>query len=157
MRSIIVYFSQTGNTEIIAQSIYNGVKQVIAQSDIAKIKDVDPRRLAMYDLIGLGSPWWGRIPADVRHFIKNMESPEGKHIFPFLTHGSLPAGSMQTIIPLLRERGLNIIGLKDWYGNSLQQFILFPHLTAGHPDEVDQTEATDFGREMALLSQSILH
>jgi len=157
MKSIIVYFSQTGNTEKIAHSIYDGVKKVIAQSDISRIKDINPRLLIQYDLIGIGTPWWGRIPANVRLFIKNMESMESKHVFPFMTHGSLPAGSMQTIIPLLKEKGLKVIGLGDWYGNSIQQFILFPHLTAGHPDDIDLKEAADFGAGMARLSQRILN
>jgi flavodoxin/ferredoxin len=156
MRSLVVYFSQTGNTESIARSIHQGVKRIVRQSDIARIKDVNPRELANYDLIGIGTPWWGRIPANVRRFIENMQSLDGKHVFPFMTHGSLPAGSMQAVFTLLKKKKLAIIGFKDWYGNSLQQFILYPHLTAGHPDNIDQKEARSFGKKMALISQGLI-
>lgn len=154
MKSIIVYYSQTGNTKKIAHAIHAGMRQVV-QCDIATIKEVSPRDLVKYDLIGLGSPTWGRVPPNVAAFIDGMVSLEGKHAFPFCTHGSLPAGFMQSIVPALKRKGLTIIGFNNWYGNSLNQCLPYPHLTAGHPDDIDLREAEGFGREMAQRSQRI--
>ena len=155
MKGIVVYYSQTGNTKKIAHALHEGMRQVIEECDIAKLKEVSPQELIGYDLIGLGSPWWSKLPPNVTAFIDGMASLEGKHAFPFCTHGSRPSGFMQIIIPALKQKGLTIIGFNDWYGNSLQQFIPYPHLTAGHPDDIDIREAGDFGRKMAQLSQRI--
>ena len=56
IKSIVIYYSQTGNTKKIAQAIHAGMSQLEEQCDIARLKDIDPRNLAGYDLIGLGSP-----------------------------------------------------------------------------------------------------
>jgi len=155
LKGIVVYYSQTGNTRKIAREIRIGMQKIIGEVDIVFLKDIAPSELRNYDLIGLGSCWWGKLPPNFRNFIDSMVSLEGKHIFPFFTHGSLPAGCMHTTIPLLKEKGLTIIGFHDWYANSLQQFIPYPHLTSGHPDQTDLDQAEDFGQNMAQLSQRI--
>jgi NAD-dependent dihydropyrimidine dehydrogenase PreA subunit/flavodoxin len=154
MKGLVVYYSQTGNTRKIAQAIHAGMRQVI-KCDIAALKETNPQALIKYDLIGLGSPTWGGVPPNFAAFIEGMVSLEGKHVFPFFTHGSLPAGYMHTMIPALKRKGLIVIGFNDWYGNSIQQFIPYPHFIAGHPDDIDLREAEDFGREMAQRSQRI--
>ena len=59
MKAIIAYFSLTGNTRKVAQAIHKGMGQLVEQCDMATVKEVDIRRLADYDLIGVGSPVWG--------------------------------------------------------------------------------------------------
>jgi flavodoxin len=87
MKCIVIYFSQTGNTEKVAKAIQAGVKQASGHCDITKIKDANPRRLYEYDLIGLGSPCFGREPFNVAAFINKMRFVGGKHVFAFTTHG----------------------------------------------------------------------
>ena len=55
MKSIVIYYSQTGNTKKIAQAIHAGISQTKSTCDIARLKDVNPSNLRDYDLIGLGS------------------------------------------------------------------------------------------------------
>lgn len=155
MRGIVIYYSQTSNTKKIATAIHAGVKRIIEDSRLSAIKNIDPHELAKYDLIGIGSPWWGKIPPNVVNFIEAFKPRGEKYVFPFFTHGSLPAGCMHNTIPFLKQRGLTIVGYRDWYANSLQQFIPYPHLTSGHPDETDLMDAEEFGKEMAQLSQRI--
>ena len=56
MKSIVIYFSQTGNTRQIAGAIQTGVSESNGKCDIARIQDVGNEDLQKYDLIGLGSP-----------------------------------------------------------------------------------------------------
>jgi flavodoxin len=56
MKSIVVYFSQTGNTRRIALAIWEGIKEAGAQCDLARIQDVKTGDLAVYDLIRPGEP-----------------------------------------------------------------------------------------------------
>ncbi|MFC1942337.1 EFR1 family ferrodoxin [Chloroflexota bacterium] len=156
MKGIVVHFSQTGNTRQIAQAIQTGMKQVMGECDIAAIKEVNAQDLAKYDLIGLGAPIWRlSVPANVMAFIQSLPSLEGKHSFPFCSHGALPVGFMKIITTALMRKGLTIIGYNDWYGGAFLPYLPKPYVTDGHPDEIDLKEAEDFGREMAERSRRI--
>ena len=157
MKSIVLYYSATGNTRKIAKAIHQGMKQSLEDCDIATIKEVAPRDLVKYDLIGLGGPiWGGREPANVQIYLRNLPDLKGKLAFPFCNHGSYPDGFMYWVVPALQKKGLTIIGYNDWYGGCHQlPYILTVHPCDGHPDEVDLQEAEDFGREIVKRSRRI--
>jgi NAD-dependent dihydropyrimidine dehydrogenase PreA subunit len=156
MKCAVIYFSLTGNTEKIARAIQTGVKLAAGHGDIFPIKEANPRRLYEYDLMGLGSPVIGGVPANVTAFISNMRFLGGKHIFSFCTHCTMGFTFNPGIVPKLKEKGLIVIGWNDWYGHSwgpIHQPTPYP--TDGHPDEIDLREAEEFGREMVWRSQKI--
>jgi len=157
MKTVIVYFSQTGNTEKISIAIQEGVKQITGQCDLLKIKEVNPKRLYEYDLIGLGSPvFHRREPGNVSAFINGLRFVGGKHAFSFCTHCTLAKGYFPSVLPKLKEKGLTVIGMGDWYGHSWGPVIQpTPYLTDGHPDKIDLKEAEDFGRKMVERSREI--
>ena len=134
MKCIVIYFSQTGNTEKIAMAIQKGVKQAAGHCDIMPIKDINPRRLSQYDLIGLGSPVFGIEPDNVSAFVTNMRFVGGKQAFVFCTHGGVPDEYFPSLIPRLKQKGLIVIGSRDWYGNAYLLHHIEPYPTAGHPD-----------------------
>ena len=88
MKCVIIYFSQTRNTEKIAKAIQTGIKQATGHCDILTIKEANPKRLYEYDLIGLGSPVMLKEPPNVTAFISNMRYVGGKHAFSFSSHGT---------------------------------------------------------------------
>jgi flavodoxin/NAD-dependent dihydropyrimidine dehydrogenase PreA subunit len=155
-KGIVVYYSQTGNTKKIAEAITAGMKKTIEECEIRPLKEVTAEDLSKYDLISLGYPTWSsKEPPNVRAFIEQTISLEGKHIFVFSTHGARPAGLISSIVPLLREKGMTVIGFKDWYGSVWLPHMPKPYVTDGHPDETDLREAFEFGKEMAELSMRI--
>jgi Fe-S-cluster-containing hydrogenase component 2/flavodoxin len=150
MKGIVIYYSATGSTAKIAKAMHRGMKEVM-ECDIASIKKAGPKSLTQYDVIALGAPiWYFREPANVRLFIYTLPNPDGKLCIPFCTHGASPTGFFWSMVPMLRKKGLTIIGYNSWYGSVYQ--VLHapkPYLTDGHPDEIDLKEAENFGREMA--------
>jgi len=87
---LIIYFSQTGNTEKIAERIQNGIIKSDNHCDLEKIKNVKLKSLVDYDLIGIGTPtFYFREPVNIKNFIMNLEKFEDKHCFMFATHGSV--------------------------------------------------------------------
>jgi flavodoxin/NAD-dependent dihydropyrimidine dehydrogenase PreA subunit len=156
MKCIVIYFSQTGNTEKVAKAIQAGVKQTAGHCDIVKIKEANPRRLYEYDLIGLGTPVIDFVePRNVRAFINDMRFVGGKHVFAFGTHGTHPEHFFPSMVPKLKRRGLTVIGMRSWYGSCYVSIEAKPYPTDGHPDEIDLKEAEDFGREMVERSWRI--
>ena len=155
MKCVIVYFSQTGNTEKIAKAVQSGVKEAAGNCDLLKIKDANPKRLYEYDLIGLGSPVFHEEPLNVADFIEKLWSVGGKHIFLFTTHGTIPEFYFPAVVPKLKKKGMVVIGMRDWYADAFIPWHPEPYPTAGHPDEIDVKEAEQYGREMVDHSRRI--
>jgi flavodoxin/ferredoxin len=156
MNSIIIYYSQSGNTRKIAKAIQKGAAQQAGQCDITQIKDMEPSDLNQYDLIGLGSPVWnGGFTPNVRTFVENIPQQDGRHIFSFNTHGVMPELYFPSVVRKLKAKGFTVIGMRDWYGSVHFQIAPKPYFTDGHPDEIDLREAEEFGREMVERSQRI--
>ncbi len=155
MKSIIVYFSLTGNTKKVAQAIHKGMSQLVEQCDIATVKGVDIQHLIGYDLIGLGSPVWGGVPRNVKLFIDTLPSLQGKHAFAFYTYSAEPELLFPEVVNLLVDKGLILIGTRGWYGSAYSIIEPKPYPADGHPDEIDLKEAEDFGKEMVELSRRV--
>jgi hypothetical protein len=94
MKSIVIYFSQTGNTEKIARWIQTGIQQTTGQCDLNEIRQVNPLGLKDYDLIGIGSPVIGQCPEDVLEFVRHMRFVGGKHALA--SAPTAPATSVST-------------------------------------------------------------
>ena len=157
MKSIVIYFSQTGNTEKIAYAIQAGIKQLTGQCDIDRIQDANPKRLYEYDLIGIGSAVFGLQLGSLAIFLNDLRFVGGKHAFFFCTHGTAAHGGdfFSNAYKRAKKSGLIIIGTGDWYGDCFLLHMPEPYPTAGHPDEIDLQEAEEFGREMVKRSWQI--
>lgn len=158
MKCIIVYYSQTGNTKIIAQAIHSGMSKAAKECDIAFLGDFKSQTLEDYDLIGIGAPvWYGREPKNVTEFVEDMPRLEGKLAFTYCTHGTVPGGFIARMVTALKGKGLIISGWNDWFGGLSQSMGPNPYYTDGHPDQIDIDEAEAFGREIVERSQGILN
>lgn len=157
MKSIVIYFSQSGNTRKVARAIQKGISQLLEQCEIAELKKVNPQDLSNYDLIGLGSPIYMSCvePRNVRDFINSIPYSKGKHIFCFNTHDAFWKWYFSSVTRRLIARGFTVIGMRDWFGCVNVQCFPSPWYTDGHPDETDLREAEEFGKEMVEVSRRI--
>ena len=105
VKSIVIYFSQTGNTEKVARAIQAGISQTTGQCDLQEMRDANPLRLKDYDLIGLGSPVIGQCPKNVLQFVRHLRFVGGKHAFSFCTHGTSAQGLLPPSFPGARGPG----------------------------------------------------
>ena len=156
MKSLILYYSQTGNTKRIARAIHKGMAPLIDQCDLAHVKEISAGDLDAYDLIGLGTPvWMGGFTPNVRIFVENLPKQDGKHLFSFNTHGVMPELYFPSVVRKLTLKGFTVIGTRDWFGSVHFQVAPKPYFTDGHPDEIDLKEAEAFGSEMVAASTKI--
>jgi flavodoxin len=89
LKILVTYFSQTGNTEKVARSIFEGCEG--EDVDIKPIKEVDPSRLKDYDIIFLGSVIYAsRVHTTLVDLIAAAQELPSKFIF-FNTHASKEA------------------------------------------------------------------
>ena len=115
MKCIIIYFSLTGNTELIAKTIQAGVKQAAGHCDIVKIKEANPRRKNQYDLIGFGSGiYYARHHSSLLSLIDKLPALKSKKVFIFHTSGLRKIRFFHEFDKALRkklsEKGGDIIG-----------------------------------------------
>jgi flavodoxin/Fe-S-cluster-containing hydrogenase component 2 len=154
MKSIIIYYSQTGNTREIAHAIHRGLGQVAEHCDIIPLKKATYEDLQNYDLIGMGSPIWFAETPNITLWLDGIPYQDGKHAFFFSTHGTGPRLYAPIMARKLTMKDFTVIGWNDWYGgNQVESAPAW--FTDGHPDEIDLKEAEAFGVEMGERSQRI--
>jgi flavodoxin/ferredoxin len=156
VKTLIICFSQTGNTQKIADCIRDGILEVTGQCDLVNLSDVNTNSLAEYDLVGLGCPvFYYQEPFNVRDFIESLPHLESKHWFVFCSHGSVIGGTFPSMAERLGKKGITVIGYHDSYADGTLPFYPYPTLTTGHPDSLDLGAAHAFGKEIARRSQRI--
>lgn len=131
---LVVYFSQTGNTKVIADKIHENVG-----GDIFRIKTVKPyptdyntlvdqakkeqennyrpelatkvENMNSYDVVFVGYPdWWGTMPMAVFSFLEEYNF-SGKTIIPFCTHEGSGLGRSVEDIKKLCQHSTILDGL----------------------------------------------
>ncbi len=149
LKSVIVYFSQTGNTEKVARAIATGIKSTNNSCTLTTLKEVILKKLRDYDLIGIGTPvFYFQEPCNVRNFIARLSFLKDKLSFVFCTHGGQDANTLARMAKGLKERGLLVLGGLSTRGyDSFQPYVEFDY-SKGHPDEKDLKEAEEFGQKM---------
>ena len=89
LKILVTFYSQTGNTEKIAKSIYEGCQG--QDVDIKPVKEVDPSSLGKYDLLFLGSGIYAsRVNKALVDLIAAAPQLPPKFVF-FNTHASKEA------------------------------------------------------------------
>jgi flavodoxin len=119
VKIIVCYFSNTGNTEKIAQSIAKGLEG--EDVDLFKIEDTDPSILKNYDLVVLGSGIYaGKLHKKVTDFMNKVVDYPSKFAF-FNTHQSPTAyqNAFKRIFKTIEENNSKVIGEFDCVGENL--------------------------------------
>ncbi|MHA2009013.1 MAG: EFR1 family ferrodoxin [Promethearchaeota archaeon] len=156
MNVLIIYFSQTGGTEKIAETIKQGILNSGNTCESIKMKGAKSKELEKYDLIGIGAPtFYFREPVNVRNFIEGMKEADEKHSFIFCTHGSIIGNTFYHMNEELKKKGYLVIGSFDSYSASSLQFYPEVMHTINHPDDLEIEDAVKFGEEICNISLQV--
>jgi len=155
MRACIVYFSQTRNTQKIAEAIQEQMAEAAGHCAMLRIEEADPAIFSNYDLVGFGLPaFYFREPINVNHFFNDMpdqgSAGQPKPFFFFITHGGTPGDVYSRIDRLAASRGLGTLGFFQCLGvDTYPPFADRKPLTAhGHPDQNDLLQAKTFAKDI---------
>ncbi|MFX1499052.1 MAG: flavodoxin family protein [Promethearchaeota archaeon] len=163
MKILITYFSQTGNTEKIAQAIKNGLRD--QDVDVKTINETNPDEFINYNLVFIGSGVYAsRVHGSVVNLIKKV-SKFPKNFIYFCTHASqkLYQTPFEKIAKILEKNKCTIIGEFDCVGENKamsletrmamikrlptkeqEKALKDIKLTEGHPDQIDLDNAKKF-------------
>lgn len=123
-RTLVAYFSRSGNTRVVAGLIHRArraggtdlfeirpaspypddyletVEQARQERDSGHVPALEAKVLSManYDTVFLGFPIWGETaPPVIRSFLSAHEL-SGKTVIPFVTHGGYGLGNSQSVL-----------------------------------------------------------
>jgi len=159
MKALVAYYSDTGNTEKLAQGVYEGIEK--AEKDILPIKEV--KEVEDFDIIFCGFPVQSHsVPGKAEAFIKSI--PAGKKLALFATHGSLRGGplaieafyyalsltSKGTVLGTFGCRGKVKSSILDALMNKDEHrsWAIEAQSAASHPDDADLEDAKSWAKSM---------
>ena len=88
MKTLIAYFTQTGNTKLIAETIHE-VLLTKGHADIRTVRQVNPDTLNEYDLIVVGAPCHdGDLAPPVKGFLERLPDSPTFKFAGFFTHAT---------------------------------------------------------------------
>ncbi len=158
MKTLVTFFSKTGNTEKVAKTIAQAIESEIDLKPVEGVESAEE-----YDVIFCGFPVHAHsVPMPVQHLIKSL--PAGKKIALFTTHGSLRGGELaitaiEHAVSLTSK--LTLLGTFGCRGKvnpkvleALEKqpehkaWAQMAQSAAGHPDEADLEDGRDFAKKM---------
>jgi flavodoxin len=163
-KTLVTYFSRTGNTKKVAEAIFDEIPGDKVFKPMAEVKDLAP-----YQNIFAGFPVQSHsVPYEVEAFLKKV--PEGKKIALFSTHGSVTGSrlsrealehasvlvSKAKIVSTFSCRGKVAMKALEVLTKSPEHeaWVDMAASAATHPDEHDLAEARAFARwSMTLFAQ----
>ena len=120
LKILITFFSNTGNTEKVANSMKDGL--IDYDVDLIPATDVDPTTLSLYDIVFLGSGVYAsRIDKSILNIIKKAVPDLPAKLAYFCTHASLKLYQepFKRINDLVKEHNCEIVGDFDCVGENL--------------------------------------
>ena len=165
MKVLVSYYSDTGNTEKVANAIYDAID--VSEKEICLVKEAS--NLSDYDLIFCGFPVQSMgLPQKMAEFVKGL--PEGKKVAFFATHGSLRGGELAITAfyaALGLAKSLKVMGTFGCRGVVKQAIVdallnkaehrgwaLEAQSAAGHPDKADLEDAKAFAKSMLTKARA---
>ncbi len=112
-RTIIYYFTGTGNTKLVAESARDRIRALGAQADAVEIlPGIQAERKA--HIAGIVFPVYGlNLPAAVKRFLKSMPALDGREAFIIANSHSSPGMTKETAAKILKRKGYSVIGTAD--------------------------------------------
>ena len=139
---MVVYWSQTGNTEIMANAVAEGVKEAGKESAAVEVSSMTPDALKDAPVFALGCPAMGAEVLEedeMEPFMAKVESfAKGKQIGLFGSYGWGDGQWMRDWTDRMKQAGASVIGGEDAICN-------------GAPDADAEAALKELGKRLAAI------
>ena len=146
MKSLVVYYSKSGNTEKVAKAIARG-----SEAELKRVEEVNPENIFDYSLICIGTPVHALAPAKpIKKFLKRLPDLSGRKGAGFCTmHAVGDKRTLRIIKEKLEAKNAEFLGGFSCKGLSSIFGDIGPKIfNKGKPNEEDLKRAEDFGRKL---------
>jgi NAD(P)H dehydrogenase (quinone) len=154
-KALIVYYSRSGNTRKMAETIAQGIEKEEVAAEVRDVKDVSPADLKAFDAIVVGSPtYYGSMAAEIKKLfddsIRFHGKLDGKIGAAFASSANIGGGNETTILDILNAmliHGMTVQG--DWQGDH------YGPVAIGAPDDRAVKECLRAGGRIARLVKKL--
>ena len=106
-KALVTYYSRTGNTAKMAQTIAAKLKEKGVDTDLQPVEEVDVDSLPSYDGFIVGSPnYFGTMAHPVKKLIddsvKHFNKLDGKLVAAFASEGMIGGGGDSVLVDILK-------------------------------------------------------
>lgn len=125
-KAIVIYYSRSGNTKKMAESVVEGIKKEGVEVVIKDVRSVEAEELLKFDAIVIGSPtYYGSMASEIKKLLDDSVEfhgkLEGKVGAAFSSSANVAGGNESAILDILNAmliHGMIIQGdpLGDHYG-----------------------------------------
>lgn len=138
----IVFWSQSGNTEAMAEAVADGVKAAGKEADVVSVDAANAGALASAKGFALGCPAMGDEAleeTEMEPFVASIEGQvKGKTILLFGSYGWGDGQWMRDWVERMTNAGAKVIGGED-------------AICMNDPDDDTKSKLADFGKQLADL------
>lgn len=136
----VVYWSGTGNTEIMASLVGKGIEEGGKEVMIVSVSDISPETLKEFPAFALGCPSMGAEvleEGEMEPFVESIESfVQGKKIGLFGSYGWGDGEWMRNWVERMSDAGANVVGDEGVIAN-------------GAPDKDAEERCKELGKALA--------
>lgn len=111
MNVTLIYFSQTGNTRQVAETMAEVFREAGHVTRTVSLKKATPQDAIAGDLLGIGTPCFSsQAPTPVKAFLQTLPPLDKQRAFVFATSGGAPGRVLYDLTRLLQGKGADVIG-----------------------------------------------
>ena len=154
-RVLVLYFTRTGNTKAMAESVANGAEQEGAETVLKDVEEANPEEMLDYDAIIAGSPtYYGGMAGKLKDFFDFSVSHHGKLSGKvggaFTSSANIGGGNETTVMNIIHAmliHGMIVQGTAegDHYGP----------VSIDAPDDRVNSQCEALGRRVASLAKKL--
>jgi flavodoxin/ferredoxin len=145
MKILMVYFSQTGNTRKVAQTMVDTFSAKGHTVRALSMKEALPADIAGCDVLGFGTPCFeSQAPTPVKAFLSSLPNMYGKPAFVFATVGGMPGRVLYDLSSSLRRKGALVLAGFMGRGTVHHPAPCLTGRMPGRPDQSDLAKARLF-------------
>lgn len=146
----LVYFSQTGNTRKVAETMADTFRDLGHSVRTVSLKKATPEDATTGDLVGVGSPCFtGQAPTPIKDFLRALPPLSNRRAFVFATSGGAPGKVLYDLTRLLRHKGADVVGGTLIRGECFYPAPCFIGRYPGRPNADDLARAQRFAIAVA--------
>lgn len=154
METLIVSFSQTGNTKKVGRAMAEAFGEAKLPVRTVSFKKVTPDDFLAADLIGVGAPSFeSQAPTPVREFLSRLPNLDGKMSFVFATAGGAPGRVLWDMAKPLKGKGARVIGGFLCRGTCYHPIPCLVGRFPDRPNQGDLNRARRFAASVAKLAK----
>ncbi|MBN2380539.1 EFR1 family ferrodoxin [candidate division WOR-3 bacterium] len=126
-RALILFFTGTGNTWFLADSITKELRKRGFKADMIALERSGGLDPDTFELLGIGFPVYsGCFPYNIWRFVRDLKNVHGKPAFVFSTKAQATPGSEALLARLLARKGYRVLSARSFIAPSNETLLLGP-------------------------------